>query len=120
MSPVSPEGYRLQAEAAGGVDELARDPPGVVGGEKDDYVGRVGGFADAAEGVLCGDGGDEFGVAARVAAPAAFLAAESRWGPEWGAVVALLVALVVAVTVVIVATRCASSRCRPRSWPSTA
>ena len=31
-----------------------------------------------------------------VAAPAAFLAAESRWGPEWGAVVALLVALVVA------------------------
>ncbi|MEV2193484.1 DUF3159 domain-containing protein [Streptomyces phaeochromogenes] len=32
-----------------------------------------------------------------VAAPAAFLAAESRWGPERGAVIALLVALVVAV-----------------------
>lgn len=63
MCPVSPEGYRLQAEAAGGVDELARDPPGVVGGEKGDCVGDVGGFADAAEGVLRGDGGDEFGVA---------------------------------------------------------
>ncbi len=32
-----------------------------------------------------------------VAAPAAFLVAESRWGPERGAVVALLVALTVAV-----------------------
>ncbi|GGQ35350.1 hypothetical protein GCM10010233_61370 [Streptomyces pseudogriseolus] len=31
------------------------------------------------------------------AAPAAFLATESRWGPEWGAIVALLVALAVAV-----------------------
>ncbi|MFE4830723.1 hypothetical protein [Streptomyces sp. NPDC056672] len=31
---------------------MARDPPGVEGGEKGDYVGDVGGFADAAEGVL--------------------------------------------------------------------
>ncbi|MFC9219247.1 DUF3159 domain-containing protein [Streptomyces hygroscopicus] len=32
-----------------------------------------------------------------IAAPAAYLIAESRWGPEWGAVLALLVALAVAV-----------------------
>src|SRR5262245_19975575 len=50
ISLVSPEGYRLQALAARGVEDLARDPPGIVGSEKDDDVADVGGSAHATEG----------------------------------------------------------------------
>jgi len=37
------------ADASGGVDELAGEPSGIVGGREDGYIGDVLGLAGAAE-----------------------------------------------------------------------